>query len=81
MDPKNVAIVFGSVIFGEDEMPKAGDLLSVHTAKVIVRLSLPEDLTHPVAGHIYGGPHHQCTKNIRGPGRSKLTSLAAHACH
>ena len=34
MDPKNLAIVFGSVIFGEDEMPKGGDLLSVQTWKV-----------------------------------------------
>jgi Rho GTPase-activating protein 12/27 len=34
MDPKNLAIVFGSVIFGEDEMPKAGDLLSVQPWKV-----------------------------------------------
>ncbi|KAG6891083.1 hypothetical protein C0995_014173 [Termitomyces sp. Mi166 len=33
MDPKNLAIVFGSVIFGEDEMPKGGDLLSVQTWK------------------------------------------------
>lgn len=35
MDPKNLAIVFGSVIFGEDEMPKGGDLLSVQTYKVM----------------------------------------------
>lgn len=34
MDAKNVAIVFGSVIFGDDEMPKAGDLLTVQTWKV-----------------------------------------------
>ncbi|KAL0567794.1 hypothetical protein V5O48_014204 [Marasmius crinis-equi] len=27
MDPKNLAIVFGGVIFGEDEVPKSGDLL------------------------------------------------------
>jgi hypothetical protein len=33
MDPKNLAIVFGGVIFGEDEMPKGGDLLSVQTWK------------------------------------------------
>ncbi|KAG6827483.1 hypothetical protein H0H92_011586 [Tricholoma furcatifolium] len=33
MDPKNLAIVFGSVIFGEDEMPKGGDLLSVQSWK------------------------------------------------
>lgn len=34
MDAKNLAIVFGGVIFGEDEMPKGGDLLSVQTTKV-----------------------------------------------
>ncbi|KAI0793371.1 hypothetical protein C8Q75DRAFT_848735 [Abortiporus biennis] len=33
MDPRNLAIVFGSVIFGEDEMPKGGDLLSVQSWK------------------------------------------------
>ncbi|KAI0651503.1 hypothetical protein C8Q79DRAFT_39833 [Trametes meyenii] len=40
MDPKNLAIVFGSVIFGEDEMPKGADLLSVQSWKD----SLMEDL-------------------------------------
>jgi hypothetical protein len=35
MDPKNLAIVFGGVIFGEDEIPKGGDLLSVQTSKVV----------------------------------------------
>ena len=34
MDAKNIAIVFGSVIFGEDEMPKGSDLLSVQALKV-----------------------------------------------
>ncbi len=34
MDAKNLAIVFGGVIFGEDEMPKGGDLLSVQNWKV-----------------------------------------------
>ncbi|KAI0085663.1 hypothetical protein BDY19DRAFT_964989 [Irpex rosettiformis] len=33
MDPKNLAIVFGGVIFGDDEMPKGGDLLSVQSLK------------------------------------------------
>ncbi|KAF8634447.1 hypothetical protein AX15_000895 [Amanita polypyramis BW_CC] len=33
MDAKNLAIVFGGVIFGEDELPKGGDLLSIHTEK------------------------------------------------
>ncbi|KII93467.1 hypothetical protein PLICRDRAFT_121785 [Plicaturopsis crispa FD-325 SS-3] len=40
MDAKNLAIVFGSVIFGEDDMPKPGDLLSVQAWKD----SLMEDL-------------------------------------
>lgn len=40
MDPKNLAIVFGSVIFSEDEMPKAGDLLSVQHIKVSFPLRL-----------------------------------------
>ena len=35
MDAKNLAIVFGSVIFGEDDMmPKGGDLLSMQSWKV-----------------------------------------------
>lgn len=34
MDPKNLAIVFGGVIFGEDEIPKDGDLLNLASAKV-----------------------------------------------
>lgn len=34
MDVKNLAIVFGSVIFGEDELPKGGDLLSMQSWKV-----------------------------------------------
>lgn len=35
MDVKNLAIVFGGVIFGEDELPKGGDLLSMQSWKVI----------------------------------------------
>ena len=34
MDSKNLAIVFGTVIFGEDEMPKGGDLLGMQAWKV-----------------------------------------------
>jgi len=34
MDAKNLAISFGGVIFGEDEVPKTGDLLSVSAIKV-----------------------------------------------
>lgn len=34
MDVRNLAIVFGAVIFGEDELPKNGDVLSISTFKV-----------------------------------------------
>ena len=37
MDPKNLAIVVGSVIFGEDEMPKGGDILGMQSWKVTYR--------------------------------------------
>lgn len=39
MDCKNLAIVFGSVIFGEDDLPKPGDLLSMQNWKVTVEFS------------------------------------------
>ena len=35
MDPKNLAIIFGAITFGEDELPKNGDLLSMANWKVI----------------------------------------------
>lgn len=36
-DVKNLAIVFGSVIFGEDEMPKGGaELLTMQSYQVCV---------------------------------------------
>lgn len=34
MDAKNLAIVFGAVIFGEEELPKGSDILSMQTWKV-----------------------------------------------
>ncbi|KAJ7102322.1 hypothetical protein B0H15DRAFT_943256 [Mycena belliarum] len=40
MDAKNLAIVFGGVIFGEDDIPKTGDLLNMASIKD----SLMEDL-------------------------------------
>ncbi|KAF8334160.1 uncharacterized protein EI90DRAFT_2970532 [Cantharellus anzutake] len=40
MDSKNLAIVFGAVIFGEDEMPKGEDVLSV----VALKDTVMEDL-------------------------------------
>ena len=47
MDANNLAIVFGGVIFGEDEIPKGGDLLSVQTWKVGRTLTtISVNLTH-----------------------------------
>ena len=34
MDSKNLAIIFASVIFGEDELPKGNDLLLMQSTKV-----------------------------------------------
>lgn len=64
MDPKNLAIVFGTVIFGEDEMPKGQDLLSVQTLKVI-SLPLLERLVSFCAGHVDGRPDYTLPSNIR----------------
>jgi hypothetical protein len=36
MDAKNLAIAFGGVVFGEDEMPKGGDLLGIQSLKVAI---------------------------------------------
>ena len=36
MDAKNLAIIFSSVIFGEDEVPKQMDLLSIQSWKVSI---------------------------------------------
>lgn len=35
MDIRNLAIVFSTVIFGEEDIPKGGDLLSVQNTKVL----------------------------------------------
>ena len=48
MDPKNLAIVFGGVIFGDDEMPKGGDLLSVQTVKVTIFSANPTVFLMPI---------------------------------
>lgn len=36
MDVKNLAIVFGAVVFGEDELSKSGDILNYQTSKDVV---------------------------------------------
>jgi hypothetical protein len=36
MDSKNLAIVFVGVVFGEDEIPKGLDILTVQTWKVYI---------------------------------------------
>jgi len=63
MDAKNVAIVLGSVIFGEDEMPKGGDLLSVQNWKVRINY---DDVGHiktfcTLPGLADGRLDHECT--------------------
>lgn len=45
MDVKNLAIVFGAVVFGEDEMPKGTDVLSIHTWKVMYPLVVARSMT------------------------------------
>ncbi|KAJ7596701.1 hypothetical protein C8J56DRAFT_918113 [Mycena floridula] len=54
MDAKNLAIVFGGVIFGEDEIPKGGDLLSVQNYKD----TLMEDLIIHAGILFDDQPHH-----------------------
>lgn len=47
MDVRNLAIVFGTVIFGEDDISKGGDLLSVQNIKVFDLFTLSETRTDP----------------------------------
>lgn len=69
MDAKNLAIVFGPVIFGDDEIPKGGDLLSVQTVKVIIsRVNIHVGRccsNYVLLGHIDGGPYITCPPFIR----------------
>ena len=41
MDARNLAIIFGGVVFGEDEVPKAQDLLEMANWKVNILLGNP----------------------------------------
>ena len=34
MDPKNISIVFASLLFGEDEIPNGADVISLTSGKV-----------------------------------------------
>lgn len=36
MDAKNLSIVFNGVVFGEEELPKLGDILSLQNIKVMI---------------------------------------------
>jgi hypothetical protein len=36
MDVKNLSIVFGAVVFGEDDLPKGGNILSLQSSKVMI---------------------------------------------
>lgn len=57
MDVRNLAIVFGSVIFGEDELPKNSDVLTISAWKVsLIAITYPAMLTGDFAsGFRYGG--------------------------
>lgn len=55
MDIRNLAIVFCTVIFGEEDIPKGGDLLSVQNVKVInFLLMFRKTLTLPPKGYENG---------------------------
>jgi hypothetical protein len=59
MDAKNLAIAFGGVIFGEDEIPKGGDLLVMQNWKVRFATAHPGCLFlsyTPYPGHPDGRP-------------------------
>lgn len=58
MDFKNLAIVFGGVIFGEDELPKGGDLLSMQSWKVYCFAVITRNfLLKFTSGHGHGRSH------------------------
>lgn len=65
MDAKNLAIVFGSVIFGEDEMPKGGDLLSVQMIKVFIRVMGCSSVLIIMPGFLNGGLDITCAHSLR----------------
>ena len=54
MDIRNLAIVFGTVIFGEDDVPKGGDLLSVQNIKVLDAYPSVSQNTDPESLRIRG---------------------------
>jgi RhoGAP domain len=65
MDAKNLAIVFGSVIFGEDEMPKGGDLLSVQAIKVFIRVMCFSSVLITKPGFLNGRLDIACAHSLR----------------
>jgi hypothetical protein len=76
MDVRNLAIVFGTVIFGEDELPKNNDVLSMAAWKVRphhVPLMFAKSI-HLCPGYCYGGSHLECNNNLRGPSKQATTT-------
>lgn len=66
MDTRNLAIVFATVIFGEEDIPKGGDLLSVQNIKVLHSLdTFRERLTLSFKGHESGRPHPKHPATLR----------------
>lgn len=66
MDAKNLAIVFGGMIFGDDELPKGGDLLSVQTTKVCASI-LPCTAADQTVfqGFVVRGSDHERARTLR----------------
>lgn len=81
MDAKNLAIVFGTVIFGEDEIPKAGDLLSVQAWKVRFHSYFEQVDIEPYsgdAGYPHGRSHYPRTCPV--PVQQLLASITTSTC-
>lgn len=61
MDPKNLSIVFGTLLFGEDEIPKGVDVITLTQGKVSIHASrshLSPDMEYWMLGYGIGRPHY-----------------------
>ena len=77
MDARNLAIVFGTVIFGEEDIPKGGDLLSVQINKVLNPLrTFRKLLTLTPKGYEDGGPDSKYFATLRGSISKQFSSIA-----
>jgi hypothetical protein len=79
MDAKNLAIVFGGVIFGEDEIPKGGDLLSVQNWKARFHTSVVFLCSSIFTGYTHGGLDRACECPLPREQRELLSTPATHS--